>query len=121
MFHFVNSPHFCESSDRKSYHARFCLRQRASVSLSVGSLKMLNRIAGRKKNGGRLAPVICRCFLAKLLIASAGRRNDSVHAQVFHHLSIMIKRVGHCKGSAEELGSLSLAERVRNKRQGRAL
>ena len=59
--------------------------------------------------------------VAKLLIASAGRRNDSIHAQVFHHLPVMIKRVGHGKGSTEKLGSLSLAKGIGDKRQRRTL
>ena len=36
-----------------------------------------------------------------LVPAAARRRNDAVHAQVFHHLAIVIKRVAHGKRSAE--------------------
>src|SRR5262245_7988107 len=50
--------------------------------------------------------------VAILLIAPAGRRNDAVHAQVFHHLAVMIKRMRHGKARDEQLGGLSLPERV---------
>ncbi len=49
-----------------------------------------------------------------LIAASAGWRNDAVHAQVFHHLAVVIKSMGHGKRSAEQLGCLSLAKRAGN-------
>lgn len=32
---------------------------------------------------------------SEMRLSPAGRRNDSVHAEVFHHLAIVIVRVGH--------------------------
>ena len=52
-----------------------------------------------------------------LVAAAAGRRNDSVHAQVFHHLAVVVKGMGHGKRGAEELGRLSLAKRAGDKGQ----
>lgn len=86
----------------------------------IGLIEMPDKIVSRKKR----RPFGLRTLnssVAKLLIASAGRRNDSIHAQVFNHLPVMIKRVRYGKAGAEELGRLSLAERIGNKRQGRAL
>ena len=86
----------------------------------IGLIEMPNKIVSRKKTEAFGLRTL-NSSVAKLLIASACRRNDSIHTQVFHHLPVMIKRVGHGKGSTEKLGSLSLAERVGNKRQGRTL
>src|SRR5437660_2986139 len=52
----------------------------------------------------------CKCKCRILLLARpTGWRNDAVHAQVFHHLAIMIKTMGHGKGVEEKAGGLALS------------
>src|SRR5579884_1387972 len=63
----------------------------------------------KKKSTQRLSCVLS-IRLKCLIVAAAGRRNNAVHAQVFHHLAIVIKGMGHGEAGAEELGGLSLTK-----------
>jgi hypothetical protein len=47
-----------------------------------------------------------------LIATTAGWRNNAVHPQIFHRLSVMIKAVGHGKSRAEKFGNLTLTKRA---------